>query len=119
MAAQLDFQGVIDLVGDKLREVLRTGDLGIRLYDAGTGLLSFVYNYEHGTRLTIPSVPLESTSLSRHVVESGQPFLVEHDVAGALEALGGQALIPGTDMGKSGMAVPIRSRAAAIGWSSL
>src|SRR5260221_2354059 len=53
LAAQLDFQGVIDLVGDKLREVLHTGDLGIRLYDRDTGLLDFVYNFEHGLRLSI------------------------------------------------------------------
>ena len=35
LAAQLDFQGIIDLVGDKLREVLHTGDIGIRMYDCG------------------------------------------------------------------------------------
>ena len=30
MAAELDFQAIIDLVGDKLREVFNTGDIGIR-----------------------------------------------------------------------------------------
>ncbi len=30
MAGELDFQGIIDLVGDKLRDVLHTGDIGIR-----------------------------------------------------------------------------------------
>ena len=34
MAAELDFQAIIDLVGDKLREVFDTGDIGIRWYDA-------------------------------------------------------------------------------------
>ena len=34
MAAELDFQAIIDLVGDKLREVFNTGDIGIRWYDA-------------------------------------------------------------------------------------
>ncbi len=33
MAAELDFQAIVDLVGDKLREVFRTGDIGIRWYD--------------------------------------------------------------------------------------
>ena len=36
MAAELDFQAIIDLVGDKLREVFNTGDIGIRWYDAKT-----------------------------------------------------------------------------------
>src|SRR5262249_53119606 len=39
LAAQLEFQGVIDLVGDTLREILHTGDIGIHLYDRATGLL--------------------------------------------------------------------------------
>ena len=33
LASKLDFQGIIDLVGDKLREVFDTGDIGIRTYD--------------------------------------------------------------------------------------
>ncbi len=31
IAAELSFQGIVDLVGDKLREVLGSGDVGIRL----------------------------------------------------------------------------------------
>ena len=31
MAAELDFQAIVDLVGDKLREVFDTGDIGISL----------------------------------------------------------------------------------------
>ena len=33
VAAELDFQAIVDLIGDKLREVLRTGDIGIRWFD--------------------------------------------------------------------------------------
>ncbi len=33
MAAELDFQAIVDLVGDKLREVFHTGDIGIRWHD--------------------------------------------------------------------------------------
>ena len=38
MAESLDFQAIADLVGDRLREVLRTGDIGIEWldYDAYT-----------------------------------------------------------------------------------
>ena len=115
LASQLDFQGVIDLVGDKLREVLHSGDFGIRLYDPATGLVSFVYSFEHGQRLTIPPAPLADMSLSRHVIETGQPFLVKHDTAGAMAALGGQSVVPGTDMSLSVMAVPIHSRDAVVG----
>src|SRR5207244_5662110 len=45
IAAELDFQAIIDLVGDKLREVFHTGDIGIRWYDAKANLIHYVYQY--------------------------------------------------------------------------
>ena len=56
MAAELDFQAIVDLVGDKLREVSATrGDIGIRWYDPKTKLVHYLYEYEHGERLHLPS----------------------------------------------------------------
>ena len=57
MAAELDFQAIVDLVGDKLREVFTTGDIGIRWYDPKTNLIHYLYEYEHGERLTSPPQP--------------------------------------------------------------
>ena len=57
MAAELDFQAIVDLVGDKLREVFNTADLGIRWYDEKTNLVHYLYAYEHGTRLHIAPQP--------------------------------------------------------------
>ena len=37
IAAELDFQAIVDLVGDKLREVFGTGDIGIRWRDERPG----------------------------------------------------------------------------------
>ena len=42
MAAELDFQAIVDLVGDKLREVFHTGDIGIRWYDPKTNLVHYL-----------------------------------------------------------------------------
>ena len=53
MAAELDFQAIVDLVGDKLREVFKTGDIGIRWYDANANLVHYLYEYEHGVRLHV------------------------------------------------------------------
>src|SRR6185503_6741791 len=44
LAAELDFQAIVDLVGDKLREVFQTPDLGISWYDEKTKLLHYLYN---------------------------------------------------------------------------
>ena len=51
MAARLDIQGIIDLVGDKLREVFQTGDLGIHWIDWEAMEFSFPYQYVHGKRV--------------------------------------------------------------------
>ncbi|MEP7084564.1 MAG: GAF domain-containing protein, partial [Betaproteobacteria bacterium] len=53
MAAALGFQDVVELVGDKLRDVLKTGDIGILWDEPRRGELRLVnvYGYEHGVRL--------------------------------------------------------------------
>ena len=57
LAAELDFQAIVDLVGDKLREVFNTPDLGINWYDEKANLLHYLYAYEHGKRLVIEPRP--------------------------------------------------------------
>jgi GAF domain-containing protein/CheY-like chemotaxis protein len=102
MSAKLDFQGIIDLVGDKLREVFHTGDIGMRWYDARTDMLLCPYDYEHGVRLNVP--PMKPTSMWFKLVETRQPFLIRTpEEAGALGIL----TVPGTDSGLSSVRVPI------------
>ena len=49
--AELDFQAIVDLVGDKLREVFKSGDIGIRWYDPRREpRCSSCTQYEHGVR---------------------------------------------------------------------
>ena len=57
MAAELDFKAIVNLVGDKLREVFATPDLGIVWYEEETNLLHYLYIYEHGERLTVAAQP--------------------------------------------------------------
>ncbi len=73
IAAELDFQAIVDLVGDKLREVFNTGDFGIVWHDAERNLMLPLYVYEHGVRLNIdPYPPLPTGGWSR-LVASRQP----------------------------------------------
>src|SRR6202008_1032593 len=53
LAAELHFQAVVNLVGDKLREVFATPDLVITWYDEKENLGHYLYTYEHGRRLDI------------------------------------------------------------------
>ena len=71
MAGSLDFQGIVDLVGDKLREVLHTDTLGIRWYDDAARQVSFLYEVERGQRIhpapraIVPGGPVEQLSRTR------------------------------------------------------
>ena len=56
IAGSLSFQGIVELVGDKLREVLRIDTIGIRWYDHDTRTAHYLYEIEHGKRITIAPV---------------------------------------------------------------
>ena len=104
MAAELDFQAIIDLVGDKLREVFRTGDIGIRWYDAKANILYCPYDYEHGVRLDVAPMTPPPGGVWSKLVQTRQPIVSNNPAEAA--ALGAVAL-PGTDTSLSSVRVPI------------
>jgi PAS domain S-box-containing protein len=111
LAAELNFQAIIDLVGDKLREVLGTDDIGIRWYDAQTNLVHYLYEYEHGQRISIPTAPPISTPWFK-MIETHQPvvYLTTEEIQKA-----GMITVPGTDMSLSMLMVPIIASDRMIG----
>ncbi|MBK9114600.1 MAG: GAF domain-containing protein [Betaproteobacteria bacterium] len=104
MAASLDFQAIVDLAGDKLREVFGTGDLGIRWVDEERSLVHYLYEYEHGTRLRLSPMPLERESGMYRALNRREPVVL--NTQADADALG-IGVIPGTDTCKSGAYVPI------------
>jgi len=111
LAAELEFQAIVDLVGDKLRAVFNTPDLYINWYDEKSNLVTFLYSYEHGQRLTIPSQPLRSGGVLERLVRTHQPVVWNTIEEG--DAFG--PAIPGTDNSKSGASVPIISGDRVLG----
>jgi hypothetical protein len=57
LAAARDMQAIYDAAGDKIREIFQLADVGIRVYDAQSGMMSFPYFYESGVRLAVDPVP--------------------------------------------------------------
>jgi len=99
MAGSLDFQGIIDLVGDKLREVLKTQDIGIRWIDHQTREVHYLYEYEHGVPLVIAPRPARETMFQRREPRV-MGTVAEQEAAGLLN-------LPGTDRAKSSLDVQI------------
>ncbi|MCC7189030.1 MAG: GAF domain-containing protein [Anaerolineales bacterium] len=108
LAAELDFQAIVDLVGDKLREVFKTPNFEIRWYDEKTKLLHFLYNYEHGERLSIPPMNPPAGGVFDTLQKTRKPY-VFNSVA-EIEKLKA-FIIPGIDneVTKSVIWIPIIS----------
>src|SRR5262249_12124960 len=113
MAGLLNFQGIVDLVGDKLRDVFDMGDIGIRWLDAKSNVLDYLYEYEHGARLTVPSLPAEKSSIWLRLVQTRQPVVTHNR---AEKAALGIVAIPGTDVSHSSVHVPIIASDSVVGW---
>ncbi|MDZ7763854.1 MAG: GAF domain-containing protein [Melioribacteraceae bacterium] len=115
LVMEMDFNSIINLVGDKFREALGFMDLGIRIYDKEKNILHYPYEYEHGSRLDIPSG--EPTVFSKYVLEKGETLLLNKNTDEEAAKLGitGQLTIPGTDRSKCLIMVPIMLGSVAKG----
>ena len=110
VSAALDFNAIIDVVGDKLREVFATGDMSIRWWDEANDLLHDLYSYEHGARLA-PVVKTPIPAQARLLRER----LVTLIGSRAEQAALGTTVQPGTDQARSIVAVPMLAGDRAIG----
>jgi GAF domain-containing protein len=111
IASKLDYQAIVDLVGDRLREVLSTGDVNIRRFDPKTGLMHYLYIFEHGKRLYVEPQRPRAGGIWEKMLANREPI-----VLGSLNAMGitGGA-VPGTDLAKSFAAIPIVASDRLIG----
>jgi GAF domain-containing protein/CheY-like chemotaxis protein len=112
LAAELDFQAIVDLVGDKLREILNTGDLSINWYDEKVNRMHYLYTYEHGNHLEIPPRPPTPGGLFETMRKTHQ-IIVANNPAD-FEKLH-IPVMPGTDLAKSLASVPIISSDRVLG----
>jgi GAF domain-containing protein/CheY-like chemotaxis protein len=104
LAGQLDFQGIVDGVGDQLRAVFTTGDLSIFWWDEARGQIRVLYAYEHGVRLQHqPFMPDPQLWYGRFMRERRTSVFGSHAEQAAAEF----PVIPGTDRALSIMAVPM------------
>ena len=104
MAAELSFQGIVDVVGDKLRELFRSDDISVRWRDERTDLVHSLYTYEHGKRLLLPAFPYNPERKLIQALESGSTVVVKDRAS--MDALGIQTT-PGTDSSLSAVFVPV------------
>ena len=81
LVSQLDFQAIIDLVGDKMREIFGARDLSIRLYDPETDMLSWPYIIDGGDACRVDPASSARGFTQAHDHDTRQPIVVNSDMA--------------------------------------
>ncbi len=115
LAARLDFQAIVDLVGDKLREVFGSEDLSIRWWDDEADTVVQLYSVEHGQHLPKgPPRPVRATNRTaiRLLHEGVGSYFGTHEEQVAA-GIGGAT--PGTDWCLSIIGAPIRGTRRVLG----
>jgi signal transduction histidine kinase/DNA-binding response OmpR family regulator/tetratricopeptide (TPR) repeat protein len=105
MAENLSFQAIVEVVGDRLRQLFSSDDIAITLLDDATQLLHSVYAVERGRRLQIPPFPVASQARIVAELTSGRPVLVKDRAAAAAYEL---RTVPGTVPSRSSVFVPVK-----------
>jgi signal transduction histidine kinase/DNA-binding response OmpR family regulator len=83
LATQLDKDGLIQLVGDQVRDLFRAPIAYVALLDRSTMMLHFPYAFGEDA----PSRPY-GQGLTSQIIRTGQPLLINEDMAGNQAKLG-------------------------------
>jgi GAF domain-containing protein/DNA-binding response OmpR family regulator len=117
LASQLETNVVVDLVGEKLREVFKVQYIFIALYDRETDLIYFPYYWAVDHRVISEDPIPFGQGLTSRVLETRQPQLINGDWERQARQLGAVAMTG--EMPKASLSAPIMVGETAIGVISL
>ena len=86
LAENLEMQAMYDLVGDRLHEIFDTQVVEISIVDRAAGQIRLKYTIERGVRF--PEEQIDIVGFRKHVLESGEPLLINEGVLDRLEEFG-------------------------------
>jgi GAF domain-containing protein len=92
LAQALDFQAIIDLVGDKNQDIFDAQVVSINLYDRKTDTISFRHGIERGVRYYDSPMKLGEGGFTPHAIHTRQPLAINEDGAGRAVELGATAI---------------------------
>ena len=116
IAGELDPKVIYELVGEKIEAVFGDQAISISTFDESSGLLTFPYLVERGERFDVE--PMPAMGFRKHVLESGEPLLVNEDVVAAAERYGNPLALVG-EVPKSVLFVPLHTGGKPSGVISL
>ncbi len=117
MAAELNFQAIVDMVGDKLREVFHTGDIGIVWRDSlDPAVVHNLYAYQHGVRIQVGPLRVNLEGPLSKAFDARRALVANNRAE--MQALGLRQ-VEGTELSRSTAMVPIYSGERTLGAISL
>ena len=87
LARQLDFQAIVELVGERIRTLFDSRSMLISMYDESTGMITFPYEIDDGLRYRSDPIAFGS-GLTSQIIRTKRPIrLGTNDEAIALGAI--------------------------------
>ncbi len=119
LSAKLAMRAIYDAVGDQLRDIFDAQVVMIASFDHEAGLEHFNYHYEKGEKIFPEPRPIDS--VRHNLIDSSQPILIDENFVQTLIDLGilEAKPVPGTEMPKSALYVPLVVGQMTTGYISL
>lgn len=115
LVAQMDMQGIYELVGEKMRNIFNAQVIDIVMYDRNTNLIEDKYSYEKGDRTLVK--PRPPRGFRKHVIETGEMLLHNENVEEVSRQFDNEVLIG--EMAKAQIFFPLIANGKVNGIISL
>ncbi|TAL41981.1 MAG: GAF domain-containing protein, partial [Chitinophagaceae bacterium] len=116
LVREMDIQGIYNLVGDRVQKLFTAQVVIIATFDHEKRLENFNYYFEKG-ETSYPD-PRHFDKVRQHLIETGQNILINADVLKAVAEFG-LRVVPGTEMPKSLLFMPLKVGDKVTGYVSL
>jgi len=119
LVAEMDMQGIYDLVGDRIRDLFDAQVTGIVTFNHSDKTEHFQYIYEDGERVHPPGRPYDKVRAK--LIEDRQKLLFNEKASETMSEINGEPFkpVPGTRMAQSALYVPMAVGKEVLGYVSL
>uniref|UniRef100_UPI003982E858 GAF domain-containing protein n=1 Tax=Daejeonella sp. TaxID=2805397 RepID=UPI003982E858 len=116
LVREMDIQGIYNLVGNRIRDLFNAQVVIIATFDLANNLEYFNYHIEKG-EISYPK-PRNFDKVREHLIQTGQNILINENVGKAIAEFGLRVL-PGTEVSKSLLFMPMKVGDRVTGYVSL
>ena len=116
LVREMDIQGIYNLVGNRIRDLFNAQVVIIATFDQANNLEFFNYTIENG-EISYPK-PRPFDKVREHLIQTGQNILINENVEKAIAEFG-LRVVPGTEISKSLLFMPMKVGDKVTGYVSL